>query len=124
MAGEGTSIGGLRCATMTLDAESVELRRRSRTAAVAAGHVGRRPSLIDEDEALGIKRGPTVEPVLPPLHDVRPVLLADVRGLFLRVVPCRARNRRIVPWPIWARLGRNSSIVASGVSFSIARIVC
>jgi hypothetical protein len=26
MVGEGTSIGGLRCATMTLDAESIELR--------------------------------------------------------------------------------------------------
>lgn len=42
----------------------------TRTAAVAAGHVGRSPGLIDEDETLGIKRGLAVEPILPPGHDV------------------------------------------------------
>jgi len=52
------------------------------TAAVAAGHVGRSPSLIDEDKTLGIKSGLAVDPILPPLYDVRAVLLAGVRGLF------------------------------------------
>src|SRR5215475_3869245 len=99
----------------------------TRTAAVAAGHVGRSPGLIDEDEALGIKRGLAVEPILPPRHDIWPVLLTRVRGLFLRVMPCLTRKRRMVPSPntspFLARLRRSSSIVISGVPVSIARIV-
>ena len=59
----------------------------TRTAAVAAGHIGRGPNLIDEDEAFGIKRGLTIEPILAPLYDIRPVLLAGVRSLFLCVWP-------------------------------------
>src|SRR6266480_8124826 len=34
------------------------------------------PCLIDEDEAARINRGLVVDPILPPLHDVRTVLLA------------------------------------------------
>ncbi len=38
------------------------------------------PCLIDEDEAARINRGLVVDPILPPLHDVRTVLLAGMRG--------------------------------------------
>jgi len=51
-------------------------------AAMAARHVGRGPGFIDEDEALGVEIGLAVEPGLPALQDIRPILLAGVRGLF------------------------------------------
>ena len=58
----------------------------ARGAAVGARHVGLRPGLVDEDQALGIEVGLGVEPGLPPLQDVGAILLAGVRGLFLRVI--------------------------------------
>jgi hypothetical protein len=54
----------------------------ARASAITAGHIGRGPSLIDEDEAARIKSGLIVDPILPPLHDVRALLFAAVRGLF------------------------------------------
>lgn len=65
--------------------------------AIATRHVRRCPGLIDEDELLGIEIELTVEPFLAPLQDVGAVLLGRVRGLFLRVIPRRAKNRHIVP---------------------------
>jgi hypothetical protein len=53
---------------------------------MAARHVGRGPSLIDEDEPLGIEIQLSLEPILASLYDVRTILLACVRGLFLRVI--------------------------------------
>lgn len=64
---------------------------------MTACHVGRSPSLIDEDETVRIKVELAVEPVLPPLQDARPVLFGDVRILFLRVMPWRLKKRWIVP---------------------------
>ena len=69
----------------------------ARGAAVGAGHVGRRPGLVDEDQALGIEIGLALEPGLAPLQDVGAVLLAGVRGLFLRVIRWRAKKRCSVP---------------------------
>jgi len=65
--------------------------------AVRSGHVGRGPGLIDEDETLGIEIELRLEPGLAALQDVRPILFAGVRGLFLRTMSWRAKKRRIVP---------------------------
>jgi hypothetical protein len=65
--------------------------------AVGSGHAGRGPGLIDEDETLGIEIELLLEPGLAAPQDVRPILFAGVRRLFLRVMAWRAKKRRIVP---------------------------
>lgn len=65
--------------------------------AVRSGHAGRCPGLIDKDETLGIEIELLLEPGPAALQDIRPILLAGVRGLFLRVMAWRAKKRRIVP---------------------------
>jgi hypothetical protein len=47
---------------------------------VAARHVGRRRRLVDEHQFQRIEVELAVEPSPPPLKDVRPVLLARMRG--------------------------------------------
>jgi hypothetical protein len=69
----------------------------AQAAAVAAGHVGLRPGLVDEDQPRGVEVDLAVEPGPPPPQDVGAVLFAGVRGLFLRVILCREKNRWIVP---------------------------
>ena len=69
----------------------------ARRTAMGAGHVGLGPGLIDEDEPGRLEVGLAVEPGLAPLQDVRAVLLAGVRRLFLRVIRRRAKNRSSVP---------------------------
>lgn len=54
-----------------------------RAAPPLARHIGRGPGFVDEDEPIRIEIQLTVEPVLAPLQDVGPVLLAGVRRLFL-----------------------------------------
>jgi hypothetical protein len=66
-------------------------------AAMGAGHVRLRPGLVDEHQASGIEVGLRLEPGLAPLQDVRTVLLAGVRRLFLRVIRRRTKKRRSVP---------------------------
>jgi hypothetical protein len=51
-------------------------------AAIAAGHVGRRPSLVDEDQAFWFQIELTVEPVVTLFQDVGTVLLDCVPGLY------------------------------------------
>ena len=80
------------------------------------------------DETLGIEIELLLEPGLAALPDIRPIMLAGVRGLFLRVMAWRAKKRRIVcrsrrPGPYLASVRRNSSIAMSGVSSTRARIV-
>jgi hypothetical protein len=60
---------------------------------MTARHVGRSPGLIDEDQPLGIKVKLPVEPILSAFQDVGTVLLGRVRGLFLRVMAWRLKNR-------------------------------
>ena len=60
---------------------------------MTAGHIGRRPRLVDEDEALGLQIGLAVEPALALLQNVGPVLLNSMASLFLRVMPRRTKNR-------------------------------
>lgn len=64
---------------------------------MSAGHIGLGPGFVDEDETLGIQVDLPVEPGLTLAQDIRSVLLAGVRGLFLRVSPCRAKKRWSVP---------------------------
>jgi len=67
--------------------------------AMAARHVGGRPGFVDEHQLLGIEVELAVEPVLALLQDVGTVLLGGVRGLFLRVIRWRSKNRHSVPMP-------------------------
>ena len=64
-----------------------------RAAAMAAGHVGGGPSLVDEDQAFRLQIDLPVEPAPTLSQDVGTVLLDRVPGLFLRVIPCRAKKR-------------------------------
>jgi hypothetical protein len=64
--------------------------------AVAARHVGRDRRLIDEYQFQRIEVELTVEPSPAPLKDVRAVLLARVRGLFLTVMSLRSKKRQII----------------------------
>lgn len=57
-----------------------------RCPAKAAGHVGRGPGLVEEDQALGVELQLVLEPALALLQDVRAGLLAGMRRLFLRVI--------------------------------------
>ena len=51
-------------------------------APVAAGHVGLGPSLVDEDQALGIKPALIHPPAGPPPGDVGAILFAGVQAFF------------------------------------------
>ena len=62
-------------------------------AAMAAGHVGGGPGLVDKDEALRVQIELAVEPLLALLQDVGAVLLDGMASLFLRVMPRRAKKR-------------------------------
>jgi hypothetical protein len=60
---------------------------------VTAGHVGRRPGFVDKHKPRGVEIELPVEPCLALAQDVGAVLLGRVAGLFLRVIPCRAKKR-------------------------------
>jgi hypothetical protein len=85
-----------------------------RPAADCSSHVGGKPGLVDEDETVRIEIRLTIEPVPPPLQDVRPILLARMGGLFLNVSPQRSRNVHSV-----ARLARTSRSAARRSSSSL-----
>lgn len=88
------------------------------TSSMPAGHVGRGPGFVDEDQRVGIEVELSLEPFLATLQDVGAVLLARVAGLFLRVIPCRAKKRHSVAMltlaPRIASICRNSASVGSG----------
>ena len=58
----------------------------ARAATVGPHHVGLRPGLVDEHQALGIEIGLAIEPGPSSPQDVRALLLGGVRCLFLRVM--------------------------------------
>ncbi len=49
---------------------------------IAPRHLGRGSRFVDEHQAFGFQIGLGLEPSLPALHNVRPLLLACVRGFF------------------------------------------
>jgi hypothetical protein len=55
-------------------------------AAAGSGHVAGRPGLVDEHETLGVEIELAFEPRLAALQDVRPILFAGARSLFLGVI--------------------------------------
>jgi hypothetical protein len=73
--GEG---GGLPVAMRDLADQPLALGR----AAVAAGHLGVGPGLVDEHQRLRIEARLAGLPARPVLGDVRPVLLGGVLGFF------------------------------------------
>jgi hypothetical protein len=85
---------------------------------MAPRHVGGCPGLVDEDQPLGVEIKLALEPCLPPLQDVGPILLRRVTGLFLRVIPWRSKNRHSVAMltltPCSASITCNSASVGSG----------
>lgn len=60
---------------------------------MGARHVRCGPGFIDEDELGGIEVQLIIEPALALLQEIGAVLLYRVASLFLRVWPCRTRNR-------------------------------
>lgn len=67
---------------------------------MSARHVGLGPGSVNKDEALWIQIQLSVEPTLPLAQNIGALLFRGVERLFLRVIPCRLKNRRIVPNPI------------------------
>ena len=68
--------------------------------AIASGHVGGRPSLIDEDQLDRIKRGLLAAPSRPRRRYVRPILFGGMLCLFLRVSPWATRKLAKADRPI------------------------
>jgi hypothetical protein len=66
------------------------------SSAVPTRHVGRRPRLVDEHQFQRIEVELAVEPSPPPFKDVRAVLFAGVRRLFLNVMSWRSKKRQII----------------------------
>lgn len=60
---------------------------------MGAGHVGGGPGLVNEDELSRIEVELFIEPALALFQDVGTALLYRMASLFLRVWPCRTRNR-------------------------------
>jgi hypothetical protein len=80
-----------------------------RAAAIASGHLGGRPGLVDEDRALGIEIELTVEAALALLQDIGRSCSIAYRSS-LRVIPCRAKKRCTVPPTGAPRLVERASI--------------
>jgi hypothetical protein len=68
-----------------------------RRPAARAGHVGRRPGLVDEDQAGRVKQRLSLPPKRARRGDVGPVLLGGVRGFFLKLIPWRLKKRQTAP---------------------------
>lgn len=64
-----------------------------RAPAVAARHVGGSPGLVDKHQTLRREIELSLEPVPAASQDVGTVLLRSMGGLFLRVMPWRAKKR-------------------------------
>jgi hypothetical protein len=72
--------------------EALSLRRP----AAQAGHVGLRPGLVDEDQSPGIDKALIGPPSFAVAADVRAILLAREKRLFLNVTPIRRKKRLII----------------------------
>jgi hypothetical protein len=67
----------------------------SRRSTACAGHVGRGPGFVEENQALGIERGERRRPFLARFGDVVTPLLLGPQVLFLSVRPNRATTFHI-----------------------------
>jgi hypothetical protein len=64
--------------------------------AAKPGHIGLRPGFIDEDEPPGVGEALIGSPSFAVAADVRAILLACDKGLFLTVTPIRRKKRLII----------------------------
>src|SRR5262249_10351428 len=95
------------------------------TAAVAPGHVGAGPGLVDEHQPVQPQLGYVSGPVLSGLLDVGPLLLGGVDHFFLNDRPILLRKAQSVPTLTrMPRRPRSSSRVASGSSLTRSRTCC
>jgi hypothetical protein len=87
---------------------------------VSPGHVRLGPSLVDKDQVFGVKSALVFLPLLATAGNVGAVLFAGVQGLFLNVMPSRAKNAQSAPWltftPSAASSARSARRVRSGLS--------
>src|SRR4051812_2523485 len=99
------------------DADAQALAAPGRPTAPAC-HIGRGPGLLDEHQTLGLEVERALNPGLPPLQDVRAVLLGRVVPSFSSVIRRRSKNRYRVampsPRPVSARAALSSASVMSG----------
>ena len=80
----------------------------ARSTTIAACHLGRSGRLVEEDQAIRIEIGLTLEPVFARGLHIRPLLLGRVDSPFLRVMRCRAKKRdRLL---VLARTPRSESL--------------
>ena len=95
------------------------------TPAVDASHVGRSPSLINEDQVIRVQVEVAFKPGSAFLQNISPVLLDRVPSRFL-VRPRRSKNRHKealeADIPGSDKACRNSASVMSGVTSRRARI--
>ncbi len=86
--------------------------------AMGRRHGGLGPSLVDEDQAARIEFPALVQPSRPSGLNIGTIQLGCGYCFFLRVIPSRAKKRRIEPYPITiarsAKAWRSPSIVMSG----------
>jgi hypothetical protein len=64
-----------------------------RATTVAAGHIGRGPGFVDEDQALRFEIELTLKLIMTLLQDFEAILLYRMACLFLRVSPRRTKKR-------------------------------
>lgn len=96
----------------------------ARGTAVKPGHLGAGAGFIDEDEPVGIDKGPCRLPDASPRRDIRAVLLARPERLFLNDSPRRATADHIAPFDSRTPCSANSQLcraasVRSGMSFDL-----
>jgi hypothetical protein len=93
---------------------------------MAPRHVRRCPGFVDEDQLVGVEIKLALEPFLTLLQDVGAILLGRMAGLFLRVIPWRAKKRHKVAMltltPRSANIVLNSASVGSGCCSIAARM--
>lgn len=92
----------------------------ARTTAMAPRHIGAGLGFGDQDQSLGIEVELSVEPSLPALQDIAPILLGGVRCLFLRVIRRRSKNRHSVPIPTAMPRSASGACNSAGVMSSFA----
>ena len=67
------------------------------SAAIEPGHLGAGAGLVDEDELVGVDKGPRRLPDAAPRRDVGTVLLGGAERLFFNDSPSRATADHIAP---------------------------
>ena len=78
------------------------------SATIEPGHLGAGAGLVDEDELVGIDKGPRRLPDEAPRRDIRKVLLARAERLFLNDSPSLATADHIAPFDSFTPCSTNN----------------